>query len=310
MQERDHRSPWSDPAYAPQPPPADPAAGGTASPRRRPFMIAAVLAAVVPLGAAVGVAVAVTGDTKKDRDSRDTRAADPGTPVPSISIPSATAPSLPAQLGGVEPDPRMTTPSGPEFKQIENACALFPKPALARLVPAATGRPGRGTEEWTCAWKSSQNAGADRKTRVTRELTATITIKQAAGRRSATYTAARQTAQERWWAQNPDKSPVSAWQSGGRVHYQELPGLGDEAFVTYAVQKVVGETGVGTVHVRVRNAVIEVTFKGGTNRLDRFGDEVFAGQKAMPENEARAGARELAAAAVTAMTGISSPPEP
>ncbi|GAA2605300.1 hypothetical protein SMC26_11085 [Actinomadura fulvescens] len=286
------RSPWSDPAYTPRPP----VAPGAPPPRRR-FMIPALLAAVVLLGGTgIGVAVLLTGD----KDQPRTGAAKPGTPVPSVSMPPTTMPSWPAEMGGVQPDPRMTTPTGPEFTQIENACALFPAPALSRLVPGATGRPGRGTEEWTCAWKSARNTGDDRRTRLNRELTATITIKRASGQRSATYNAAKQIAQERWWARHPGSGPAGAWRSGP-VRYQDLPGLGDEAFVTYAVQELVGDSGVGTVMARVRNAVVEVTFKGGSNRLDEFGDEVFAGQRAMPEATARGGARELAGAATAAL---------
>ncbi|KAB2344072.1 RDD family protein [Actinomadura rudentiformis] len=272
-----------------------------ATPPRRPLMIPAVLAAVVLLGGTgIAVAVAAPERSTKATGPGGTGAATPGRAVPSISMPPTSLPSWPAEMGGVQPDPRMTTPTGPEFRQIEDACALFPKPVLSRLVPAATGRPGRGTEKWTCAWKSTRDAGKAPKTRITRELTATITIKAAVGQRSATYNAAKQIAQERWWAQNPDKSPAGAWQRGP-VRYRDLPGLGDEAFGTYAVQELVGDSGVGTVVVRVRNAVIEVTFKGGSNRLDEFGDEVFGEQRAMPEAAARSGAREFAGAATAAL---------
>ncbi|MFI0451306.1 hypothetical protein [Actinomadura sp. 6N118] len=302
MQEQE-RSPWSDPAYAPaHVPPHDPAhVPPHDPPPRRRFMILAVVAAVVLLGGTViAVAMTATERTKKTTEPGDTGAAGPGPGVPSVLMPPTAVPSWPAEMGGVQPDPRMTTPTGPEFRQIEDACALFPKPVLSRHVPAATGRPGRGTEEWTCAWKSTQDGGKDRKTRVTRELTATITIKQSVGQRSATYNAAKKIAQERWWAQHPDQSPAGALHRGP-VRYRDLPGLGDEAFGTYAVQELVGESGVGTVVVRVRNAVLEVTFKGGTNGLDEFGDERFGEQQAMPEAAARSGARELAGGATAAL---------
>ncbi|MEU5880127.1 RDD family protein [Spirillospora sp. NPDC047279] len=265
---------------------------------RRAFMIPAVLATVVILAAGgIGVAVAAPGGT---------RAADPGrgsaAGTPPVTLPPTPPPTQVPGLGGVEPDPAMTTPSGPELTTIDDACALFPKEALGRLAPGATGRPGRETESWLCAWKSSRDTGTGSRTRVTREISARITLKKATGTRTATYLAARDIARDRRYAQHPEESLTGGGLGQkGPVRYRDLPGLGDEAFVTYRVQELVGETGIGKVTVRVRNAVVEITFRGGSNGLDEFGDEVFAGQRAMPEAEARRGAEELARAATTAI---------
>ncbi|RAY15888.1 hypothetical protein DPM19_09020 [Actinomadura craniellae] len=184
------------------------------------------------------------------------------------------------------------TSSGPEFTTVTDICGLLPAGVARRLLPGtAAPRPETSGRRWSCTRVAERRRGGE-----TGQRSLTLRVELYEGAQDAADALARDRA-----AATPGAAGRAFETGGGPL--TALPGVGDEAFSRYAVSKVIGAAGRGAVHVRLRNAVVEVGYGGHDRPVGEFGLPDYEAQRPLPEAPARRGAEEAARAVVRALTG-------
>ncbi|MEV4254030.1 hypothetical protein AB0J52_12805 [Spirillospora sp. NPDC049652] len=185
------------------------------------------------------------------------------------------------------------------FASAPDMCAAVSQGTLDRLVPKAQKPPTTGTypdQRYTyCDWRSSTIGEPGVKRIVERGVMVAVRL-------SANDSAARLDFESEWRG----ALRIGGTTSLGTLHSDataRISGIGDQAFFTHrTATSGLGKIGTAEETVRVRNAVVTVSYRGRDSRADRFG---WADQKTTLPLDATTGrppADALAQEVVTALT--------
>jgi hypothetical protein len=180
--------------------------------------------------------------------------------------------------------PTTPRPATSEFAKIVDICALLPKSTVARLVGKAKDEPDYSDPTWSC----TRDHDYDEEEREV-DLGVTLSSVTSGGTRAASEDFVERQQEARTGGKHDFELFDSTF---GPVI--ELPGIGDEAFYQYKIEKQIFETGVGIVVTRVKNAIIEVQYGGYTSSGNWK-------TKKMSEATTRSGAVEIARGVVKSL---------